>query len=100
MEAPDHVEKVVRGALLMGQDEHLPPAPHRRAMIEPRPDVGGQALLPRLQHQGPHLAGRGALHLQPLVQPALRPVQLQPGDPPVLAADAEAASSKERQIKL
>ncbi len=71
MKAAHHAEQVVGGGLLVGQDVGLQPSFVAGLPEEPRLDIGREPLLAGLQHQGPHLARRGPLRLQPVVQVTL-----------------------------
>src|SRR5690606_26843428 len=95
-----HAEQVVRGALLVRQDECLAAAAMRRSPVIAPLDVGATAPLTRLQDQRPYLARLAELLLQAIVQQPLRPVQRERLDVARLRADLQAARGVMLEIVL
>lgn len=85
-----HAEQVVRGFLLMRQDEGLKAPVHRGFVIKPPGYVGAEALLAAFEQQRPDLPGSLALALKPGMKKLLGPVEVQRDNLPALGFDLEA----------
>ena len=98
--ALDHREQVVGRLLLVRHDEGALAEVHRGAVIEPRPDVGRDPLLPSLQDQSPDFPGLRQLFLEALVHEALRRVEQERLLVAALVQDLQAVRAVDLKVAL
>jgi hypothetical protein len=89
MEALDHLEEILRRALLVGEDEGAQPAAAAQAVVEAPADVGRAALLPALEDQRAHAAERLALRFERGMHMVLCPIEEKRAGGAALGADAQ-----------